>query len=220
MPDHMPDYSDSLRTLMQPLGFSSFRALALAAGLSRWQIDQFRRGQVAQMRLEVLMTLAQTLHVSLAELLALSEIDPLPPTVTPEAASGLESQLRQEYQRLQSQLDQQRQLLQQEFQQTSLQVLESWLTYYPAAAHKASQDPALPAVKLLPLMRPIETLLQSWGVEMLAPVGAVLPYDPQQHLLIEGSASAGEPVTIRNPGYRQGARLLYRAKVSRAGIRD
>ena len=219
-PDSMSDYSDSLRALMQPLGFSSFRALAQAAGLSRWQIDQFRRGQVAQMRLEVLIKLAQTLQVSLADLLALSEAIPDSQTVaeasTQAATSELESQLRQEYQRLQSQLDQQCQLLQQEFHQTSLQVLESWLTYYPAAAHKASQDPSFPAVKLLPLMRPIETLLQNWGVEMLAPVGTVQPYDPQQHLLIEGHVNPGEPVTIRNPGYRQGDRLLYRAKVSRA----
>lgn len=211
MPDSMPDYSDALRALMQPLGITSFRALAQAASLSRWQIDQLRRGQVAQMRLETALKLAQTLQVSLADLLALSKAGALPQ----KSGSELESQLRQEYQRLQTQLQQQRQSLQQEFQQSSLQVLESWLTYYPAAAHRASQDSSLPAVKLLPLMRPIESLLQSWGVEMLAPVGAVLPYDPQQHLLIEGNASAGEPVTIRNPGYRQGDNLLYRAKVSR-----
>ena len=207
----MPDYSDPLRALMQPLGITSFRALAQAAELSRWQIDQLRRGQVAQMRLEVVLKLAQTLQVSLNNLLALSQTGALPQ----QSDSALEAQLRQEYQRLQAQLDQQRQSLQQEFQQNSLQILESWLTYYPAAAHKASQDPSLSAVKLLPLMRPIEALLQSWGVELLAPVGAVLPYDPQQHLLIEGSAIAGEPVTVRNPGYRQGEKLLYRAKVSR-----
>ncbi|MBW4466239.1 MAG: helix-turn-helix transcriptional regulator [Pegethrix bostrychoides GSE-TBD4-15B] len=205
-----PDYSDSLRGIMQPLGISSFRALAQAAGLSRWQVDQLRRGQVRQLRLEVVIKLAQTLQVSLEQLLELSESSRI--SATPSATAA---QLRQEYQRLQIQLDQQRQLLQQEFQQTSLQALESWLTYYPAAAQKAAADPNWPAVKLLPLIRPIEALLKTWNVEMLAPVGAVLPYDPQQHLLIVGSADPGDAVTVRHPGYRHGERLLYRAKVSR-----
>ena len=205
-----PDYTDALRQIMRPSGIPSFRALAQAAGLSRWQIDQLRRGQVAQLRLAVALKLAQTLQVSLNDLLALLGAGP------GQANPATVSQLRQEYQRLQVQLEQQRQSLQQEFQQSSLQALESWLTYYPAAAHRATQDPSLPAVKLLPLMRPVEALLQSWGIEMLAPVGTVLPYDPQQHLLIDGVASADSPVTVRNPGYRQGEKLLYRAKVSPA----
>lgn len=211
------DCTESLRAMMQPLGIPSFRALAQASGLSRWQIDRLRRGQMAQMRLEAVLKLAQTLQVSLEELLALSDnsLPPVSGSGENPAESSVEFQLRQEYQRLQLQLEQQRQSLQQEFQQNSLQALESWLTYYPAAAHKAIADPSLPAVKLLPLMRPIESLLKTWGLEMLAPVGAVLPYDPQQHLLITGSANIGESVTVRNPGYRQGEKLLYRAKVSR-----
>lgn len=215
MPDRQPDspdYSDSLRAIMQPLGISSFRALAQAAGLSRWQVDQLRRGQVGQMRLAVAMKLAQTLQVSLEDLLTFSETGSIP-----QSASSTEAQLRQEYQRLQIQLEQQRQSLQQEFQQSSLQALESWLTYYPVAAAKATEDPAFPASKLLPLLRPIEALVKSWGVEMLAPVGAVLPYDPQQHLLVAGSVEAGELVTVSNPGYRQGEKLLYRAKVKAVG---
>jgi molecular chaperone GrpE (heat shock protein) len=122
--------------------------------------------------------------------------------------------LRQEYQRLQTQLEQQRETLIQEFRQSSLQVLESWMLQWPTAAYAAQQNPSAPAVKLLPLVRPVENLLQQWGVESFAPVGSEVPYDPQFHQLIEGSAKAGETVKVRYTGYRIGSRLLFRAKVS------
>jgi len=60
----------------------------------------------------------------------------------------------------------------------------------------------------------MDVLLQQWGVEAIAPVGAELPYDPQQHQLLEGTAQAGDQVLVRYTGYRQGDKLLYRAKVS------
>jgi len=56
--------------------------------------------------------------------------------------------------------------------------------------------------------------LEHWGVESIAPVGAQIPYNPQQHQLMEGTAEPGEPVKVRYTGYRQGDKLLYRAKVS------
>ena len=131
---------------------------------------------------------------------------------------GEESQavanLKREYERLQAQLGTQRQLLEQEFQQQSLQVMESWLLQWPTAAQKARENQQLAAVKLLPLLRPIEQLLQQWGVEAIAPVGAELPYEPQLHQLMEGTAQPGETVKVRYTGYRWGDKLLYRAKVS------
>lgn len=210
----MPDYTPQLRLLMQPLGFNSFRALSRAADVTDWQIELLRKGRVAQMRVEALTKLSQTLQQSVDELIALFSNRPAtaPPNST---APKLElQQLHQEYQRLQTQLDQQKIALQQEFQQASLRVLESWMIQFPTAAYAAQQRPELSATKLLPLMRPIEQLLESWGVEMLAPVGAELPYDPQYHDLLEGTVTVGEPVKVRYPGYRQGDKLLYRAKVS------
>jgi molecular chaperone GrpE (heat shock protein) len=70
------------------------------------------------------------------------------------------------------------------------------------------------AVQLLPLVRPVEKLLAAWGVEAIASVGAELPYDQKLHQLIEGTAQPGEMVKVRNIGYRQGEKLLHRAKVS------
>ena len=121
--------------------------------------------------------------------------------------------MQQEYQRLQATLDIQRESLMQEFQLSSLQILESWMLQWPTAASKAQENQHLPAVKLLPLMRPVEKLLQEWGVEAIAPVGSSIPYNPQQHQLLEGTAQPGEAVKVLYTGYIQGEKLLYRAKV-------
>ncbi|MDZ7962140.1 MAG: nucleotide exchange factor GrpE [Aulosira sp. DedQUE10] len=123
--------------------------------------------------------------------------------------------LKREYERSQLALEQQRELLQQEFQQTSLQLLESLLLQWPTAAQRAKENQQLAAIKIVPLVqKPLEKLLQAWGVEAIAPVGAEVPYNPQFHQLIEGSSQPGEIVKVRYIGYRQGEKLLYRAKVS------
>jgi hypothetical protein len=45
-------------------------------------------------------------------------------------------------------------------------------------------------------------------------VGETVPYNPQQHDLMDGTANAGDPVRVRYAGYRQADRLLHRPKVS------
>jgi DNA-binding Xre family transcriptional regulator/molecular chaperone GrpE (heat shock protein) len=220
-----------LQTLMQTAGISSLRALSRTAGVSRRQVEQLRQGQIAQMRVSVLSQLATALQISVGDLLTqfspdLVGSDLAGPDLTadtqPVDSGGSASshaqhnqtveQLRQEYRRLQVQLEQQQEQLRQTFQQDSLQILEPWLTFYPVAAHKAQQDPSFAASQILPLISPVEKLISAWGVEMLAPVGAKLPYDPQQHLLVDG-ANPGDLVVVTHPGYRQGEKLLRRAKV-------
>lgn len=211
-----PNYTQSLQRLMQQVGISSFKALARTAGVSERQLMRLRQGEVLQMRVDVLLKLSQALQVPLTQLVTtFSSIE-----LREENAASLQeskqtiADLKQEYQRLQAQLEQQKQAMRQEFQQSSLQILESWLLQWPTAAHKAEENPQLPAVKLLPLLRPMTQLLQQWGVETIAPVGAELPYDPQMHQLMEGTAQPGAKVKVRYTGYRQGDKLLYRAKVS------
>lgn len=209
------DYTPQLRSLMQQAEIPSFRALSQRAGVSEWQVEQLRRGRVAQMRVENLNQLSQALQISLPELLqTFSDLRFHSAGAVQPSQTDEQSLLKQEYQRLQAELAQQRDRLQQEFQQSSLQILESWLLQFPTAAYAASQNPQVPAVRLLPLMRPVEQLIQSWGLEPIATVGAEVPYDPQQHQLMEGTAQPGDPVKVRYTGYRQGDRLLYRAKVS------
>ncbi|MGQ9872667.1 helix-turn-helix domain-containing protein [Leptodesmis sp.] len=206
--------NNRLRQLMQQVGLTSYKALSEATGVSEKQIRKLRRGQIAQMRVETLEKLGRVLQVSVGELVGLGDWE-----------LGIEEQevvsrrdevgeLRREYDRLQAQLLQQRQELWQEFQQSSVQVLESLLLQLPTAAYAAQQNPQAPAVKLLPLLRPLETLLHHWGIEAIATVGSEVPYDPQQHQLMEGTAAVGDRVRVRYTGYRQGDKLLYRAKVS------
>lgn len=211
-----PNFTHQLQNLMQQVGIASFKALARDSGVSERQVMRLRRGEVKQMRVETLLKLSQALQVSLTQLVTtFSEVELSGENVTPSAQSNQAyADLKQEYQRSQLLLEQQRQTLWQEFQQSSLQVLESWLLQWPTAAHKAQLNPQLAAVKLLPLLRPMEQLLHDWGVVAIAPVGDVLPYDPQLHQFLEGTAQPGEPVLVRYTGYYQGDKLLYRAKVS------
>lgn len=207
------DRTPLLQSLMQQAGFSSFRALSRASGVSERQIRRIRQGAIAGLRLDVLLKLGQALAIAPAELLRLITDDEM--GGSGDRASNLPiTDLHQEYARLQTQLEQQRQALQQEFQDATIRSLESLLLQWPTAAFAAQQNPQAPAVKLLPLLRPMEQLLQEWGITAISPVGAEVPYDPQQHQLMDGMAEPGEPVRVRYTGYRQQERLLYRAKVS------
>ncbi|MHC5728907.1 MAG: nucleotide exchange factor GrpE, partial [Nostoc sp.] len=206
-----------LQDLMQKLGISSFKALSRAAGVSERQLLRLRQGKLEQMRVDVLLKLSPVLQMSLNELIAtFSTVELLQEKAAPTQDLLEEiADLRKEYQRSQQQIEQQREILLQEFQQSSLQLLESLLLQWPTAAQKAQENPHLAAVKIVPLVqKPLEKLLQSWGVEAIAPVGAELAYNPQLHQLIEGTAQPGETVKVRYTGYLQREKLLYRAKVS------
>jgi molecular chaperone GrpE (heat shock protein) len=209
------DFTHSLQELMQRVGVSSFKSLCHAADVSEWQIWQLRQGKVEQMRLGVLSKISQALNISLAELIA---------TFSPVSVQSQDSNTKletpqnidfqQEYERLLQVLEQQRETLQQEFQQSSLQILESLLLFLPTAVQKARENPQEPAIKILTLVqKPLEKLLQSWGVEAIASIGAELAYDPQFHELVKGRAQPGETVKVSHLGYTQNGKLLYRAKV-------
>lgn len=212
------NYTERLRSLMQAAGIESFRALSRQAAVSEWQVRQLRRGKADQLRGESLCRLSEVLQTSLHNLLSqFSLLSPAPEKAISEASPELVQQLevlKLEYQRLQDQLTQQREVLWREFQQESLNALESWLIQYPTAVYSAQQNPQVPATRLLPLMRPVETLIKNWQVEAIATVGAEIPFDPQSHQLIDGNAETGDRVRVRYVGYRQGDRLLHRAKVS------
>ena len=201
---------------MQAVGIASFSALCRQADVSRWQVTRLRLGQLQRMRVEQLLKLAKVLQVSLPDLIATftSLETPSPVKSTSEPQSPELQTLRQEYQRLDKQLLQQRQALWQEFQQATLQTLESFLLQWPTAAYAAQNNPQAPAVRMLPLLKPVEQLLQAWEIEAIGPVGGTVPYDPQIHQLMEGNTHPGNPVKIRYVGYYQAQKLLYRAKVS------
>lgn len=204
------NYTHSLQTLMQQVGIDSFKALAATAGISPKQLMRLRRGEIAQMRLDTILKLAQVLQLPVEVLIANFSIG----TARSQTDAKTIDTLKQEYQRLQNQLEQQKQTLLQEFQHSSLQVLESCLLQLPTFELKVKENPDLSATKLLPLMRPLQQLLQQWGVEQVATVGEKIPYNPQLHQLLKGNAQPGDLVIVRYTGYIQGDKLLYRAKVS------
>jgi molecular chaperone GrpE (heat shock protein) len=214
------DFTHKLQSLMQQVGISSFKSLSRTAGVSERQILQMRQGNIHKMRLEILIKLSQVLHVSLDELVESFSGSREVVKLSEGNSQDLDlrtqlSNLQTEYHRLNTLLQTQQQILQQEFQQSSIQILESLLLQWPTAAQRAKENPELAAVKVVPLIqKPLEKLLQTWGIEAIAHVGAQIPYDPQQHQLLEGAAKPGDLVQVRYLGYRQGEKLLYRAKVS------
>ncbi len=205
------DRTPKLRQLMQQAGITSFKQLARSTGTSVWTIDKIRSGELATLRWQTLINLSSGLQISPIELIELfgdSSIDLHRQELTI---------VRQEYQHLQQQLAQQKDTLQTEFQHHSLQILESFLTYFPTAKHAASHNPDFLASKILPIVGSIDKLLAHWQVTVIGTVGAKIPYDPQWHQSIEGQIPPEELVTVRYVGYRQQDKLIFRAKVSKVG---
>ena len=215
--DNQIDFTPKLLELMQQKDISSFKALSKLAGISEYQIQRLRRGEIQQMRLEFLVKLSQALQIDLGELInSFSQTALIKQQASTQQESSKEiTDLKKEYERLQNKLENQEQLLLSQFQQSSLQILESLLIQFPTAASRAKENRQLPAANIIPLIeKPITRLLQEWGIEAIAEVGTELAYEPEIHQLIEGNAQPNEKVKIRYTGYRQRDKLLYRAKVS------
>ncbi|MGD1941368.1 MAG: helix-turn-helix domain-containing protein [Leptolyngbyaceae cyanobacterium] len=206
--------TERLRQLMTAADIPSFRALAQRAGVSDWAVKQLRRDRLLQMRVETLQKLATALQISLPTLLSHFGAMELAAKGADTRASDRIAALESEYQRLQTQLEHQETLLQQRWQREALTILESWLLQWPTVVHAVTKNPDLPASRLVPLVQPVQTLLEQWGIEAIAAVGAEVPYDPQQHQLMNGIAATGDLVKVRYAGFCHGETLLHRAKVS------
>ncbi|MGB3693708.1 MAG: helix-turn-helix transcriptional regulator [Spirulinaceae cyanobacterium] len=209
-----PHFTSQLQQLMQQVGISNYEELRKKSGVREREIIRLRYGLVLQTKAETLVKLAQTLQISVDKLIKVLSSKP----IAQKAATPVDkTKLKQEYQRLQKQIANQKESLQQEFQQESLQTLESWLVQWPTAAAAVENNPELPATRLLPLIKPVTQLLQNWRVEAIASVGEEVAYNPQQHQLMSGTAQDGDPVKVRYLGYSWKNKLLYRAKVSPVG---
>lgn len=215
------NYTPILQQQMEKLGITSFRVLAKQAGVSLWQVTQLRRGHLHRMRLEILLQLCQVLELSLTDLITTFSEEQqqvhleqahLEQAHLEEAAPD-QQVLRQEYQHLQQQMATHREMLLQEFQHNAFHTLESMLRALPTVAHAVQQKPDLTAATVLRLLRPIDQLLQQWGIEPIALPGTQVSYDPRWHQLSQGKAEPGDLVSVVMVGYRQGDLLLCRAGV-------
>ena len=221
------DYSERLRSLMAQAHIASYRSLSASSGVPRSAIDGLRRGQIGRLRVSTLQRLSQALGLPLDKLVETFSPDTSNPADATNPAGASNSagaanaevvnqlkQLRQECDRLQSQLATQAATVRQQVQQEAIAQLEPWLVQWPTAVHAAQQRVDLPAQKLIPLVRPIEALVQQWGITPIESVGAEVPFDPQHHQPKAGLPSPGQLVRVSHVGYRQGDRLLHRARVS------
>jgi molecular chaperone GrpE (heat shock protein) len=201
------DRTTQLQELMQQVGINSLRELYRSTKTSAHTINKLRFSNLNTVRWESIVKISDILKISTSEFtMIFGDRQVKSPDLSIET-------LKQEYQQLQQQFQQQRETLQSEFQSQSLQVIESFLTYFPTAKHAAINNPDFPANKLFPLVGSIDRLIQSWGVTVIGDVGSQVKYDPRWHQLIEGIASPDELVTVRYVGYRQDDKLIFRAKV-------
>ncbi len=213
----MSDRTEILRQYMQLAGVSSFQLLSERTGVSRRAIDTLRKGNAKTLKYDDLAKLAAILQIELTELI--TNFINYDSSTNDESAVSAIATLRDEYQRLQQTLANQQQELRSQFERETLQQLESLLLQLPSAAYAAQQNPNMLAKNILPLLRPLDTLLQRWGITVIGAVGAEVAYDPQRHQLMEGNdeIEVGTSVVIRYIGYMQGEKLLYRARVAIQG---
>ena len=207
-----------LDSLMARANIADFLELSRLSGVSQWQLNRLQYGLIGKMSVENIAALAKALQLSIEQFLNtfIAFDGKSIKTDFTEDTTAI-ANLKQEYASLQAQMQQQQESLKEEFQHESLQVIESWLLQWPTAAAAVRKNSQLPAERLLPLVKPIEQLLQEWEIEAISTVGEQLSYDPQWHQLLKGTANPGELVEVRYVGYKQGDKLLYKAKVSPVG---
>lgn len=208
----MDDRTEILRQLMKLVGISSFQILSDRTGISRRAIDTLRKGNAATLRYADLAKLAEVLQIEVTEVIAKF----ISNTSYPESPSLVIAALREEYQRLLQKLEQQKFELRSQFERETIQQLESLILQLPSAAYAAQQNSNMLAKNILPLLRPIDILLQKWEVTAIGAVGKEVNFDSQKHQLMEGSDEIkdGDIAIVRYVGYMQGEKLLYRARVS------
>jgi molecular chaperone GrpE (heat shock protein) len=208
----MDDRTEILRQLMKLVGISSFQILSDRTGISRRAIDTLRKRNAAALRYADLAKLAEVLQIEVTEVTAKFISD----SNNPESPVLEVAALREEYQRLQQKLEQQTLELRSQFERETIQQLESLILQLPSAAYAAQQNPNMLAKNILPLLRPIDLLLQKWGITAIGSVGKEVNFDSQKHQLMEGSdeIKEGDIAIVRYVGYMQGKKLLYRARVS------
>ncbi|MFN5390282.1 MAG: nucleotide exchange factor GrpE [Pseudanabaena sp.] len=208
----MDDRTEILRLLMKQVGISSFQILSERTGISRRAIDTLRKRNAATLRYADLAKLAEVLQIEVTEVIAKFISD----SNNPESPISEIAALREEYQRLQQKLELQKFELRSQFERETIQQLESLILQLPSAGYAAQQNPNMLAKNILPLLRPIDALLQKWGITAIGSVGKEVNFDSQKHQLMEGSdeIKEGDIEIVMYVCYMQGEKLLYRARVS------
>ena len=184
-----------LKEKMNALDISSYQQLSQKAGVSELQIYRLQNGLANKMSVDVLQNIAKGLNLSLNQLIH-------------EIIEDNQAEISMESQPTNDELSDQ--------QQEAIFILESLILQLPTIVKAVETNPNLPAKKLLPLLKPLDKLLQHWGVTQIGNVGDIVTFNPQEHELmdtIDINSQDENLVKIRYVGYRYQAKLLYRAKV-------
>lgn len=230
--------AEQLRIFMAEANIADEQELSRRSGVSEWQINRLQQGLVHTFPVAIAVKLAESLQLSVDSFLAaflpqslvpveftpsVTGLEPAPiveeqapePEPTPEVDEAAIANLKAEYQRLEEQLATQSEILAEQWQAEALNILESWLLQWSAAASAATQNQEFPAKTLVILTQPFTELLESWEVHPIATVGEYVAYEPQLHQLVKGgfNTQPGDLVQVQNVGYQWGDRLLHRAKV-------
>lgn len=210
-----------LQDLMEQVNISNLEELSRVAKVARLQLIRIQRGLILNVSAGAISRIAKALKISIENLID-TFIEPSPLNIDPQKVDTQDALTicKQEYKKLQQEMIQQQSFLETEFQTASLETIESWLLQWPTAVAAVNKNPHLPAARLLTLVEPLNELLGQWDVQQISSVGAKLPFNPQYHQLIQGTAQVGELVKVRYVGYKQEDKLLYKAKVSPVSLED
>ncbi len=209
-------YSNYLQELMAKVGIFSLSELSKLSGISEWQLWRLEAGLLPRIEVQLLLKLSQILQISVIEIIEKFYPESLlkDEILKSNYISDQSPNIKQEYLNIQQQLENQKEILENQFQQQTLQILESYLIQFPTVIATIEKKPDLPAKNLIPVIKQIEKLLEKWNIQAIESVGDQVNYNPQIHQLMEGKAEIGDQVKVRYVGYIQGEKLLYRAKVS------
>ena len=211
------EYSNYLQTLMKKVDISTIEELSNLSGISKWQLFRLEEGLLPKMEIQFLLKLSKVLQVSIQEIIENFCSESLLSDGLFHSSISLQTNKSQlDHLNLQTELEKQKNILENQFQQETLQTLESYLIQFPTLVAAIEKNPDLPAKRIISIMKPLEKLLKKWNVKPLETVGEEVSYNPQIHQLMEGLAKTGDKVKIRYVGYLQGEKILYRAKVSPA----
>ena len=198
------DISSLLKQKMKEVGIDNYRQLSEKAKVSERQLYRLQNGLISSISVGVLEKIALALNISVGKF-----IDELTGNQQEkELKENVSIQLEKEQDSLSSQ------------QQEAIFILESLILQLPTIANAVEKNPQLPAKKLLPLLKPLDRLLDHWGIIVIGTIGQVVPFNPQEHELIDTIETNGGDnqdnflVKVRYVGYRYQSKLLYRAKVS------
>ena len=169
----------TLQQLIENVGCHTFREFSLKFNVSELNLFRLKNGLLGKMSLKTALKIAQSLNISLNELTNLFSSNQDLETIPFSSPS-----LSQDYQNLQQKYEKQKQELTQQFQLSTLEMLESFLLQLPTVIATVHKNPDLPATRLLPFLKPIEKLLDSWDIKTIASVGDKIPYNPLEHELM------------------------------------